>query len=58
MAQDEQDIRKPGGASDKNGRLAPTIIVGLGNPILGDDGIGWLVAQKTSDALYRRMSCP
>ena len=24
---------------------APTLIVGLGNPILGDDGIGWRVAE-------------
>lgn len=24
----------------------PTLIIGLGNPILGDDGVGWLVVQK------------
>ena len=23
-----------------------TLIIGLGNPILGDDGVGWLVVQK------------
>lgn len=23
-----------------------TIVVGLGNPILGDDGVGWLIAQE------------
>lgn len=28
-----------------------TIIIGLGNPILGDDGVGWKVAQKISDQL-------
>jgi hydrogenase maturation protease len=27
-----------------------TLIVGLGNPILGDDGIGWRVAQKLQDS--------
>lgn len=29
-----------------------TLVVGLGNPILGDDGVGWRVV----DALERRMS--
>jgi hydrogenase maturation protease len=28
-----------------------TIIVGLGNPILGDDGIGWKIAQEIEDHL-------
>ena len=28
-----------------------TIIVGLGNPILGDDGIGWKVADKVKKQL-------
>ncbi len=23
-----------------------TIVIGLGNPILGDDGVGWLIAQQ------------
>ena len=27
------------------------LIVGLGNPILGDDGIGWRVAEAVEDAL-------
>ncbi len=26
-----------------------TIIVGLGNPILGDDGVGWRVAEELQD---------
>jgi hydrogenase maturation protease len=30
----------------------PSLVVGLGNPILGDDGIGWRVA----DALERRLA--
>ena len=25
-----------------------TIVIGLGNPILGDDGVGWVVAQEIS----------
>jgi hydrogenase maturation protease len=28
-----------------------TIIVGLGNPILGDDGVGWKVAQEVKKLL-------
>lgn len=28
-----------------------TIIVGLGNPILGDDGVGWHVAKQVSETL-------
>lgn len=30
---------------------ASTIIVGLGNPILGDDGIGWRVAEEVQRQL-------
>ena len=29
----------------------PTLVIGLGNPILGDDGVGWRVA----DAVERRL---
>jgi len=28
-----------------------TIVVGLGNPILGDDGVGWKVAEKIEQRL-------
>lgn len=28
-----------------------TIIIGLGNPLLGDDGIGWKVAERVRDCL-------
>lgn len=27
------------------------LIIGLGNPILGDDGVGWLVVQKVEENL-------
>jgi hydrogenase maturation protease len=33
-----------------------TLIIGLGNPILGDDGIGWVVAEKVREALDHRPS--
>jgi hydrogenase maturation protease len=33
-----------------------TLIVGLGNPILCDDGVGWLVAQRVRQALSKRKS--
>jgi hydrogenase maturation protease len=29
----------------------PILVVGLGNPILGDDGVGWLVAERVRMAL-------
>jgi hydrogenase maturation protease len=28
-----------------------TLVVGLGNPILGDDGVGWKVAEKVCEQL-------
>ena len=28
-----------------------TLLIGLGNPILGDDGVGWRIVQKIEDAL-------
>lgn len=31
-----------------------TLVVGLGNPILGDDGVGWRVAEAVSAALPAR----
>jgi len=33
-----------------------TIVVGLGNPILGDDGVGWKVAEKIEQELYHAQS--
>jgi hydrogenase maturation protease len=29
-----------------------TLVIGLGNPILGDDGVGWVVAEQVRAALY------
>lgn len=29
----------------------PILILGLGNPILGDDGVGWRVAEEVQDRL-------
>ncbi len=29
----------------------PTLVVGLGNPLLGDDGVGWRVAEEVQRAL-------
>ena len=31
----------------------PVLIIGLGNPILGDDGAGWRVAEKVAQQLNR-----
>lgn len=31
-----------------------TLIIGLGNPILGDDGVGWVVAEQVQKSLDHR----
>jgi len=31
-----------------------TIVIGLGNPILGDDGIGWRVVEQVTEELENR----
>jgi hydrogenase maturation protease len=33
-----------------------TLVIGLGNPILGDDGVGWVVAEQVQKELDRRPS--
>jgi hydrogenase maturation protease len=35
-----------------------TLIIGLGNPILGDDGVGWEVAEKVQEALSDPQASP
>ncbi len=32
-------------------RARPTLVVGLGNPLLGDDGVGWRIAEQVRAAL-------
>lgn len=39
------------GRGTESGAPTKTLIVGLGNPILGDDGIGWRVAEAVKAAL-------
>ena len=34
--------------------LPKTLIIGLGNPILGDDGVGWRVAEEVATRLSDR----
>lgn len=43
------DMTKPG-FSKKPG-FSGTLLVGLGNPILGDDGVGWRVVEAVEDYL-------
>jgi len=33
-----------------------TLVIGLGNPILGDDGVGWKVAEALSPVVSRQLS--
>jgi len=42
------------GRSSSAGRPSSTLVVGLGNPILGDDGVGWHVAEE----VQRRLQFP
>jgi hydrogenase maturation protease len=35
-----------------------TLIIGLGNPILGDDGVGWKVAQEVERQLPPSLTLP
>lgn len=38
------------------GGIMKTIVVGLGNPILGDDGVGWRVAEDIQKQLPQFLS--
>jgi hydrogenase maturation protease len=38
----------PGTIEMESGRI---LVIGLGNPILGDDGVGWAVAQQVQEQL-------
>jgi hydrogenase maturation protease len=33
----------------------PTLVIGLGNPILGDDGVGWRVAERVKMSLSEQL---
>ena len=45
--------------SSKDGPVpSPTLIIGLGNPILGDDGVGWHVAEQIAKKLKRSTTDP
>jgi hydrogenase maturation protease len=43
MMKDEQLAQM--GYATQVARPSPTLVIGLGNPILGDDGVGWKVAE-------------
>ncbi len=36
----------------------PILIIGLGNPILGDDGVGWRIAEAVQQTLPPHPNCP
>ena len=40
-----------GGAAVTTAVQPRTVVVGLGNPVLGDDGVGWRVADEVEDRL-------
>jgi hydrogenase maturation protease len=35
-----------------------TLVIGLGNPILGDDGVGWRVAEIVAQSIGQQPSAP
>jgi hydrogenase maturation protease len=37
------------------GMAARTVVIGLGNPVLGDDGVGWRVADEVERRLAARL---
>lgn len=45
------NIAEPNGRGTEMSAPTKTLIVGLGNPILGDDGIGWRVAEAVKASL-------
>jgi hydrogenase maturation protease len=51
MASPSTSFARPAEPAAAPGRAATTLVVGLGNPLRGDDGIGWWVAQALRDAL-------
>ncbi len=48
--------RGPAGAvlGPRSAAIGTTIVVGLGNPLLGDDGVGWRVAERVEHRLRER----
>jgi hydrogenase maturation protease len=45
--------------SSKDGSVpSPTLIIGLGNPILGDDGVGWRVAEQVAQKIKQSTTDP
>lgn len=37
--------------------MTKTLVIGLGNPLLGDDGVGWHVAEGVREAFSPPISC-
>jgi hydrogenase maturation protease len=48
--------RKQVSAGSEAELVMKTIVIGLGNPILGDDGVGWKVAEKIEQQLCHDQS--
>lgn len=48
--------RKQAPTGNETRVVMKTIVVGLGNPILGDDGVGWKVAEEVQKQLTKNVS--
>ncbi|MFN2120636.1 MAG: hydrogenase maturation protease [Anaerolineales bacterium] len=45
-------------AEDQQARPSSILVLGLGNPILGDDGVGWRVAERVRSAVGDQPGAP
>ena len=50
MSYDNSASQRPFASPSANSKI---LVVGLGNPILGDDGVGWRVAEGVEEALLK-----
>jgi hydrogenase maturation protease len=40
-----------------NNKVPRVLIIGYGNPLCGDDGVGWLVASSVEETIKRKSLC-
>lgn len=48
-------LQNPGTSGDSPRLGAAVLVIGLGNPILGDDGVGWRIAEEVAARLGARV---
>ena len=43
------DLHPPASASSKIHTMNKTVVIGIGNPLRGDDGVGWVVVEALAE---------